>query len=103
MNSNVLTALMEETLISQMVPFNIHNVEKLCKNIINWQKMLKVMEIQYYHKLLHIHHYLRRYNELNTRRENSMKPITENKSLTEEENQENKKKYKVKIYLSSII
>ena len=71
---------------------NIHNVEKTMQKYHQLAKDAQsngdpILSQNY---LQHADHYLRRYNELNTRRENSIeKPITENKSLTEEENQEN--------------
>ena len=68
---------------------NIHNVEKTMQK---YQQLAKdaqsngdpVLSQNY---LQHADHYLRRYNELNERRENSIeKPIPENKNLSKEEN-----------------
>ena len=78
---------------------NIHNVEKTMQKYHQLAKDAQsngdpILSQNY---LQHADHYLRRYNELNTRRENSIeKPITENKSLTEEENQENKNDTNIK-------
>ena len=69
---------------------NIHNVEKTMQK---YQQLAKdaqsngdpVLSQNY---LQHADHYLRRYNELNERRENSIeKSITEEKSALKEENQ----------------
>ncbi len=69
---------------------NIHNVEKTMQK---YQQLAKdaqsngdpVLSQNY---LQHADHYLRRYNELNERRENSIeKSIPEEKSLSKEENQ----------------
>ena len=69
---------------------NIHNVEKTMQK---YQQLAKdaqsngdpVLSQNY---LQHADHYLRRYNELNERRENSIeKSITEEKSASKEENQ----------------
>ena len=69
---------------------NIHNVEKTMQK---YQQLAKdaqsngdpVLSQNY---LQHADHYLRRYNELNERRENSIeKPIPEEKTLSNEENQ----------------
>ena len=69
---------------------NIHNVEKTMQK---YQQLAKdaqsngdpVLSQNY---LQHADHYLRRFNELNQRRENSIeKPITEEKTLSNEENQ----------------
>jgi hypothetical protein len=69
---------------------NIHNVEKTMQK---YQQLAKdaqsngdpVLSQNY---LQHADHYLRRYNELNERRENSIeKSIPEEKNLSKEENQ----------------
>ena len=69
---------------------NIHNVEKTMQK---YQQLAKdaqsngdpVLSQNY---LQHADHYLRRYNELNERRENLIeKPISEEKTLSKEENQ----------------
>ena len=69
---------------------NIHNVEKTMQK---YQQLAKdaqsngdpVLSQNY---LQHADHYLRRFNELNERRENLIeKPIPEEKSLSNEENQ----------------
>ena len=69
---------------------NIHNVEKAMQK---YQQLAKdaqsngdpVLSQNY---LQHADHYLRRYNELNERRENSIeKSIPEEKTLSKEENQ----------------
>ena len=69
---------------------NIHNVEK---TMLKYQQLAKdaqsngdpVLSQNY---LQHADHYLRRFNELNERRENSIeKPIPEEKTLSNEENQ----------------
>ena len=69
---------------------NIHNVEKTMQK---YQQLAKdaqsngdpVLSQNY---LQHADHYLRRFNELNERRENSIeKPIPEEKTLSSEENQ----------------
>jgi len=69
---------------------NIHNVEKTMQK---YQQLAKdaqsngdpVLSQNY---LQHADHYLRRYNELNERRENSIeKPILAEKSLPDEKNQ----------------
>ena len=69
---------------------NIHNVEKTMQK---YQQLAKdaqsngdpVLSQNY---LQHADHYLRRYNELNERRENSIeKSTTEEKPLSKEENQ----------------
>ena len=69
---------------------NIHNVEKTMQK---YQQLAKdaqsngdpVLSQNY---LQHADHYLRRYNELNERRENSIeKPILTEKSLPDEKNQ----------------
>jgi len=69
---------------------NIHNVEKTMQK---YQQLAKdaqsngdpVLSQNY---LQHADHYLRRFNELNERRENSIeKPISEEKTLSNEENQ----------------
>ena len=69
---------------------NIHNVEKTMQK---YQQLAKdaqsngdpVLSQNY---LQHADHYLRRYNELNARRENSIeKSIPEEKTLSKEENQ----------------
>ena len=69
---------------------NIHNVEKTMQK---YQQLAKdaqsngdpVLSQNY---LQHADHYLRRFNELNERRENSIeKPIPEEKNLSNEENQ----------------
>ena len=69
---------------------NIHNVEKTMQK---YQQLAKdaqsngdpVLSQNY---LQHADHYLRRYNELNERRENSIeKSIPEEKTLSKEENQ----------------
>ena len=70
---------------------NIHNVEKTMQK---YQQLAKdaqsngdpVLSQNY---LQHADHYLRRYNELNERRENSIeKSIQEEKTLSKEESQE---------------
>ena len=69
---------------------NIHNVEKTMQK---FQQLAKdaqsngdpVLSQNY---LQHADHYLRRYNELNERRENSIeKSISEEKTLSKEDNQ----------------
>ena len=69
---------------------NIHNIEKTMQK---YQQLAKdaqsngdpVLSQNY---LQHADHYLRRFNELNERRENSIeKPIPEEKTLSNEENQ----------------
>jgi len=69
---------------------NIHNVEKTMQK---YQQLAKdaqsngdpVLSQNY---LQHADHYLRRFNELNERRENSIeKPIPKEKTLSNEENQ----------------
>ena len=69
---------------------NIHNVEKTMQK---YQQLAKdaqsngdpVLSQNY---LQHADHYLRRFNELNERRENSIeKPIPQEKTLSNEENQ----------------
>ena len=69
---------------------NIHNVEKTMQK---YQQLAKdaqsngdpVLSQNY---LQHADHYLRRFNELNERRENSIeKPTPEEKTLSKEENQ----------------
>ena len=69
---------------------NLHNVEKTMQK---FQQLAKdaqsngdpVLSQNY---LQHADHYLRRFNELNERRENSIeKPIPEEKTLSNEENQ----------------
>ena len=69
---------------------NIHNVEKTMQK---YQQLAKdaqsngdpVLSQNY---LQHADHYLRRFNELNERRENSIeKPIPEEKTLSNKENQ----------------
>ena len=69
---------------------NIHNVEKTMQK---YQQLAKdaqsngdpVLSQNY---LQHADHYLRRFNELNGKRENSIeKPIPEEKTLSNEENQ----------------
>ena len=69
---------------------NIHNVEKTMQK---YQQLAKdaqsngdpVLSQNY---LQHADHYLRRFNELNERRENSIeKPIPEEETLSKEENQ----------------
>jgi hypothetical protein len=72
---------------------NIHNVEKTMQKYHQLAKDAQsngdpVLAQNY---LQHADHYLRRYNELNDRRENSIeKTVVENKSIPAEENQENK-------------
>ena len=70
---------------------NIHNVEKTMQK---YQQLAKdaqsngdpVLSQNY---LQHADHYLRRFNELNERRENSIeKPIPEEKTLSKKESQE---------------
>ena len=69
---------------------NIHNVEKTMQKFNQLAKDAQsngdpVLAQNY---LQHADHYLRRYNELNERRENSIeKPIAEEKTLSKEENQ----------------
>ena len=68
---------------------NIHNVEKTMQK---YQQLAKDAQsngdpILAQNYLQHADHYLRRYTELNERRENSIeKPIPENKNLSKEEN-----------------
>ena len=72
---------------------NIHNVEKTMQKYHQLAKDAQsngdpVLAQNY---LQHADHYLRRYNELNDRRENSVeKTVVENKSIPVLENQENK-------------
>tara|TARA_A100001015_G_scaffold222253_1_gene250285 strand:+ start:72 stop:452 length:381 start_codon:yes stop_codon:yes gene_type:complete len=69
---------------------NIHNVEKTMHK---YQQLAKDAQsngdpILAQNYLQHADHYLRRYNELNERRENSIeKSIPEEKTLSKEENQ----------------
>ena len=69
---------------------NIHNVEK---TMLKFQQLAKDAQsngdpVLAQNYLQHADHYLRRYNELNERKENSIeKSTTEEKSLTKEENQ----------------
>ena len=69
---------------------NIHNVEKTMQKYLQLAKDAQsngdpVLAQNY---LQHADHYLRRYNELNERRENSIeKSIPEEKTLSKEENQ----------------
>ena len=69
---------------------NIHNVEKTMQK---YQQLAKDAQsngdpILAQNYLQHADHYLRRYNELNERRENSIeKTIPEEKALSKEENQ----------------
>ena len=69
---------------------NIHNVEKTMQK---YQQLAKDAQsngdpVLAQNYLQHADHYLRRYNELNERRENSIeKSITEEKSASKEENQ----------------
>ena len=69
---------------------NIHNVEKTMQK---YQQLAKDAQsngdpILAQNYLQHADHYLRRYNELNERRENSIeKSIPEEKTLSKEENQ----------------
>ena len=69
---------------------NIHNVEKTMQKYNQLAKDAQsngdpVLSQNY---LQHADHYLRRYNELNERRENSIeKSISEEKTLSKEENQ----------------
>ena len=78
---------------------NIHNVEKTMQKYHQLAKDAQsngdpILSQNY---LQHADHYLRRYNELNNRRENSIeKPIIENKSPAVEENHENKTETKIK-------
>ena len=70
---------------------NIHNVEKMMQKYHQLAKDAQsnsdpVLAQNY---LQHADHYLRRYNELNERRENTIeKSIPEEKTLSEEKNQE---------------
>ena len=70
---------------------NIHNVEKTMQK---FQQLAKDAQsngdpVLAQNYLQHADHYLRRYNELNERRENSNeKSIPEEKTLSKEENQE---------------
>ena len=70
---------------------NIHNVEKTMQK---YQQLAKDAQsngdpILAQNYLQHADHYLRRYNELNERRENSIeKSISEEKTLSKKENQE---------------
>ena len=69
---------------------NIHNVEKTMQK---FQQLAKDAQsngdpVLAQNYLQHADHYLRRYNELNERRENSIeKSISEEKNLSKEENQ----------------
>tara|TARA_A100001015_G_scaffold188925_1_gene210412 strand:+ start:973 stop:1353 length:381 start_codon:yes stop_codon:yes gene_type:complete len=69
---------------------NIHNVEKTMQK---YQQLAKDAQsngdpVLAQNYLQHADHYLRRYNELNERRENSIeKSILEEKTLSKEENQ----------------
>ena len=69
---------------------NIHNVEKTMQKYLQLAKDAQsngdpVLSQNY---LQHADHYLRRYNELNERKENSIeKPILEEKALLDEKNQ----------------
>ena len=69
---------------------NIHNVEKTMQK---YQQLTKDAQsngdpVLAQNYLQHADHYLRRYNELNERRENSIeKSILEEKTLSKEENQ----------------
>ena len=69
---------------------NIHNVEKTMQK---YQQLAKDAQsngdpILAQNYLQHADHYLRRYSELNERRENSTeKSISEEKTLSKEENQ----------------
>ena len=69
---------------------NIHNVEKTMQK---YQQLAKDAQsngdpVLAQNYLQHADHYLRRYNELNERRENSIeKSITEEKTVSKEENQ----------------
>ena len=69
---------------------NIHNVEKTMQK---YQQLAKDAQsngdpVLAQNYLQHADHFLRRYNELNERRENSTeKSIPENKDLSKEENQ----------------
>ena len=69
---------------------NIHNVEKTMQK---YQQLAKDAQsngdpVLMQNYLQHADHYLRRYNELNERRENSIeKSIPEEKTLSKEENQ----------------
>ena len=70
---------------------NIHNVEKTMQK---YQQLAKDAQsngdpVLAQNYLQHADHYLRRYNELNERRENSVeKIVSEEKSLDKEENKE---------------
>ena len=70
---------------------NIHNVEKTMQK---YQQLAKDAQsngdpVLAQNYLQHADHYLRRYNELNERRDNSIeKTIVEEKSLSKEENSE---------------
>ena len=70
---------------------NIHNVEKTMQKYHQLAKDAQsngdpILSQNY---LQHADHYLRRYNELNEKRENSIeKSITEEKTLSKEKNQE---------------
>ena len=85
---------------------NIHNVEKTMQK---YQQLAKDAQsngdpVLAQNYLQHADHYLRRYNELNDRREMSVeKTVTEDKSLTKEENLRRKKPtfYKLNFYLRS--
>ena len=78
---------------------NIHNVEKTMQK---YQQLAKDAQsngdpVLAQNYLQHADHYLRRYNELNNRRENSIeKPIIENKSPAVEENHESKTETNIK-------
>jgi len=69
---------------------NIHNVEKTMQK---YQQLAKDAQsngdpVLAQNYLQHADHYLRRYNELNDRRETSIeKSITEEKAISKEENQ----------------
>ncbi len=71
---------------------NIHNVEKTMQK---YQQLAKDAQsngdpVLAQNYLQHADHYLRRYNELNDRREHSVeKQITEDKSLPQDETVEN--------------
>ena len=69
---------------------NLHNVEK---TMLKFQQLAKDAQsngdpVLAQNYLQHADHYLRRYNELNERRENSIeKSVPEEKTLSKEENQ----------------
>ena len=78
---------------------NPFNVEKTMQKYLQLAKdaLSSGDPVLHQNYLQHADHYLRRYNELNNRRENSIeKPIIENKSPAVEENHESKTDTKIK-------